>query len=100
MEALGPEHPRVGYAQENLGGLELMAGRYEEAAPFFARALSIKERAYGRESPELLVTLQSYALVLSSLGREAEARELDAWAAAISSSGLVPGSSRNRDPKE
>ncbi len=40
-------------------------------------------RRRGRESPELLETLQSYALILTYLDRAAEAQALDARAAAI-----------------
>ena len=68
---------------ENLGGLALMAGLYEEAEPLFARALAIKERRSGRESPDLIDTLQNFALVLAYLGREKEPEQLDARAAAI-----------------
>ncbi len=68
---------------ENLAGLALMAGLYEEAEPLFARALAIKERRYGRESPDLIDTLQNYALVLAYLGREKDAELLDTGAAAI-----------------
>ena len=90
--ALGAERPRVALVLENLGGLALMAGLYEEAEPLFARALvlddgesavAIKERRSGRESPDLIDTLQNYALVLAYLGREKEAEQLDARAAAI-----------------
>ena len=68
---------------ENLAGLALAYGRNDEAEPQFARALAIKERAFGNQSPELLGTLDSYALVLSYLERPAEAAALRARAAAI-----------------
>ncbi len=68
---------------ENLAGLALMAGLYEEAEPLFARALAIKERRSGRESPDLIDTLQNFALVLAYLGREKDAELLDTRAAAI-----------------
>ena len=48
-----------------------------------ARALAIKERAFGRESSEVAQTLQTYALVLRYTDRAAEADELDARAQAI-----------------
>ncbi len=82
-EALGAEHPHVALVVENLAGLALMAGLYEEAEPLFARALAIKERRYGWESPDLIDTLQNYALVLAYLGREKDAELLDTRAAAI-----------------
>ena len=48
-----------------------------------AWALAIKEGVYGDRSPELLETLESYALVLIYLDRAVEAQALNARAAAI-----------------
>jgi pimeloyl-ACP methyl ester carboxylesterase len=58
-------------------------GRIEDAEPLYRRALRIEEVAYGSDHPEVAITLEAYAGVLRGLGRDAEAAELEARAAAI-----------------
>ena len=50
--ALGPDHPKVATALNNLAVLLRATNRLDEAEPLFRRALAIDERAYGPDHPE------------------------------------------------
>jgi tetratricopeptide (TPR) repeat protein len=67
----------------HLAELYRVQGRYEEAEPFYQRALALLEKVRGREHPELLGTLTGYAALLRKTGRKAEAKQLDDRAEAI-----------------
>ena len=61
-QRLGPEHPQVGVALENLALLyHEKTGDLERAEPLYRRALSIQEQALGPEHPEV-------ASILANLG--------------------------------
>lgn len=68
---------------ESLAGVYLMAGRYAEAAPHYARVLERVEVKLGAVHPDLVPILDSYALALRNLDRDNEASALEARADAI-----------------
>jgi len=57
--------------------------KYEEAEPFFRRALAIWEKALGPEHPNVAQVLENYADLLRKTGREEEASGMEARAQAI-----------------
>jgi tetratricopeptide (TPR) repeat protein len=57
----------------NLAALHYRRGAYRDALPLLARALRLEEQAHGPDYPELAVTLDNYAAVLTELARPAEA---------------------------
>ena len=50
-KALGPDHPDVALALNNLAELYRNQGRYAEAEPLYKRALAIEEKALGPDHP-------------------------------------------------
>ena len=58
----------------NLAALHYRRGAYRDALPLLARALRLEEQAHGPDYPELAVTLDNYAAVLTELARPAEPR--------------------------
>ena len=62
-------------------------GRYAEAEPLFKRALVIREKALGPEHPDVVTSLESYALLLRDMGRPDEASMLESRARAIGAQG-------------
>ena len=48
---LGPEHPDVAAALNNLALRYKTQGRYVEAEPLYRRSLAIREKALGPEHP-------------------------------------------------
>jgi hypothetical protein len=57
--------------------------RYAEAEPLFKRALVIREKTLGLEHPNLVTSLEAYALLLRDMGRPDEASMLESPARAI-----------------
>ena len=53
---LGPDHPYVALALNNLGNDLSRQGKLDEAAALQARALAIREQAYGPDHPEVAST--------------------------------------------
>jgi len=80
VEELGPEHPQVGVARENVASLLSEIGRLDEAATELDAALAIETRAWGRDSPRLLTARMTRVQLLRRQGKpveaEAEAREV------------------------
>ena len=62
-KTLGPDHPDVASALNNLAVLCRDQGRYAEAEPLFQRALAIAEKALGLDHPDISVRLGNLALV-------------------------------------
>jgi tetratricopeptide (TPR) repeat protein len=71
---------------ENAGAAEILAmlasalrnqKKYAEAEPLFQRALQIQEQKLGADHPDLIVTLQAYAILLERTGRKADAKKLE-----------------------
>ena len=52
-------------------------GQYAKAEPLYQRALAIWEKALGPEHPELLKSLENYAVLLRDIGRPKEAEALE-----------------------
>jgi hypothetical protein len=57
-----------------------LEGRYTDAEPLLKRLLAIKEAALGHNSPQLVPILDSYVIVLRVLGRDDEAKSMEARA--------------------
>ena len=49
--ALGPDHPHVATALNNLAGLYQSQGRYADAEPLYKRSLGIVENTLGTDNP-------------------------------------------------
>ncbi len=75
---LGPDHPLTATSLNNLALLYSDQCRYEEAALLYRRALEIEEKGYGPEHPETALDPKNYVIVLHKLGREDEARAIEA----------------------
>ena len=67
----------------NLALLQGDRGAWRAAEPLLARAQAIEEEALGRDSPELIATLENRAAVLERLDRRDEAAAARQRAAAI-----------------
>ena len=89
-KALGPEHPDVALALNNLAGLYDDQGRYAEAEPLYKRALAIYEKALGPDHPDVAQALNNLALLHRHQGRYAEAEPLYKRALAIYEKALGP----------
>ena len=50
-KALGPDHPEVALALNNLAELYRDQGRYAEAEPLLKRALAIRKKVFGPDHP-------------------------------------------------
>jgi tetratricopeptide (TPR) repeat protein len=60
-KALGPVHPDVAQALNNLAGLYDTKGDYAKAEPLYQRALQIWEKALGPEHPTVALALDNLA---------------------------------------
>ena len=60
-KALGPDHPDVAQALNNLAVLYYKQGRYAEAEPLYKRALAIGEKALGPDHPDVATALNNLA---------------------------------------
>jgi tetratricopeptide (TPR) repeat protein len=70
-------------ALNNLAALRFREGAYRDAGPMLAQALQLEEKALGPDDPELAVTLDNYAAVLTTLERGPEAEAARHRATAI-----------------
>jgi CHAT domain-containing protein/tetratricopeptide (TPR) repeat protein len=80
---LGPDHPLVGTALNNLARLYGGQGRYVEAEPLYQRSLAIREKALGPEHPDVAQSLNNLAQLYDTQGRYAEAEPLQKRGLAI-----------------
>jgi tetratricopeptide (TPR) repeat protein len=64
---LGPEHPSVAMAINNLGSLYFSQAKYEKAEPLVKRALAIYEKALGPEHPNTVMCLNNLASLYNEL---------------------------------
>jgi hypothetical protein len=71
----------------NLASLYHIQGRYAEAEERYKGALAIRKKVLGLQNPETLSLTKSYADLLKTLGRDAEAHHLNS-----TSNGFVSGS--------
>jgi len=60
-KALGPDHPDIALSLNNLAGLYDSQGKYDEAEPFYTRALGIWEKALGPDHPNVATSLNNLA---------------------------------------
>ena len=99
-KALGPEHPDVGTALNNLAGLYQAQGRYAEAEPLSKRSLSLREKALGPDHPSVGQSLNNLAGLYENQGRTTEAeplykRSLSIWEKALGPDHPQVGASLN-----
>jgi tetratricopeptide (TPR) repeat protein len=73
---LGPDHPRVATALNNLAQLLHDTNRLNEAEPLMRRALEIDEASYGPQHPEVASMLNNLATLLHATNRLGEAEPL------------------------
>jgi hypothetical protein len=78
--SLGSEHADVACGMHNLATLYHVNKRYDQAEEHYKRALAICRKTLGNEHSSTLRLLKSYAALLKTLNREAEAENLDAYA--------------------
>lgn len=73
-QRLGYERPEVAAELHLIGALHHEAGRYDEAAAFYTKALAIRERTLGPDHPEVAAALEDLAAARREAGdvREAE----------------------------
>jgi TonB family protein len=74
-KALGPEHPLVGEALQNLASVQFGKKNYGEAQSLYKRALKIFEKAYGRDSIKLVAMLDNTGWLYVAQGNVGEAED-------------------------
>jgi tetratricopeptide (TPR) repeat protein len=74
----------------NLALLYFTRGQYAKAEPLYQRALSIWEKALGREHPDVANSLHNLALLYKTQGQYAKAERLYERALAIREKALGP----------
>ncbi|CAN0300146.1 unnamed protein product, partial [Scytosiphon promiscuus] len=65
-KVLGPDHPAVAEALDNLAGLLNVQGRYNKANSLFRRSLEIEDKRLGPDHPGLAARLNHLAHLLVS----------------------------------
>ena len=80
---LGPDHPDVATCLAVLAAVYSEQEDYTRAEPLFQRSLKIRQEKLGADHPEVADVLEDYAEMLERIGRNGEARELEARAATI-----------------
>ena len=86
--ALGPEHPNVATALNNLAKLYYDQGRYADAEPLFKRSLAIREKSLGLNHPDVAVVLENLTNLDHVQDRYAEAETFYSRSLAIRESAL------------
>jgi tetratricopeptide (TPR) repeat protein len=89
-KALGPEHPDVATALNNLASLYRYDGQLALAESLYRRALDIDERALGPDHAQVARDLSNLASLYDSEGRFADAEPLYEWALASDEKALGP----------
>jgi tetratricopeptide (TPR) repeat protein len=89
-KSLGPEHPRVATAVNNLAGLLWATNRLADAEPLFRRALAIDEKSLGPDHPDVAIDLSNLGFLLKGTNHLAEAEPLMRRALAIFEARLGP----------
>ena len=89
-KALGPDHPDVAVALNNLADLYQAQGRYADAEPLYKRALAIREKTLGPDHPDVAISLNNLAELYRAQGRYADAEPLYKRALAIREKTLGP----------
>jgi CHAT domain-containing protein/tetratricopeptide (TPR) repeat protein len=91
---LGPDHPNVARALNNLGQLLVTTQRLSEAEPLLRRALTIDEQRFGRDHPNVGRDLNNLAQLLKHAGRPIEVEPLMRRALAIEEKSSGPNHPR------
>jgi CHAT domain-containing protein/endonuclease YncB( thermonuclease family) len=89
-KALGPEHPDVAQALNNLAMLYQAQGDYGRAAPLYQRSLAIREKALGPEHPQVALSLNNLASLYQDQGDYGRAAPLYQRSLAIREKALGP----------
>lgn len=89
-KALGPEHPLVASALNNLASLHDAKGDYAKAEPLYLRAAAIWEKALGPDHPELARAFNNLAALYDARGDYPKAEPLYVRALAILEKALGP----------
>jgi len=87
---LGPDHPAVGVALNNLGFVLKATGDLTGAEPMYRRALALRERTLGAGHPDVAASLTNLAALLKKKGDLAGAVPLLKRAVAILEAALGP----------
>jgi len=82
-KVLGPEHPDVATALDELGQILHRKGEYARAEPPYQRALAIREKALGLEHPDVAESLNNLAFLYYERGDYGKAEPLYQRALAI-----------------
>jgi tetratricopeptide (TPR) repeat protein/tRNA A-37 threonylcarbamoyl transferase component Bud32 len=90
VAALGPEHPAVGTAFNNIGIIQRKQGNYADALVSMNEGLRIREATLGSNHPRVGDALYNVGNVRRQIGEDAEALALFERALAIWQTGLGP----------
>ena len=93
-QGLGPDHPNVASALNNLAMLLRVTNRLVEAEPLYRRALAIDEQRSGPDHPRVAACLNNLASLLGDMNRPSEAEPFFRRALAIDEQNSGPD-----DPK-
>ena len=78
VNALGPNHPFVAVTLMDLAGMETAQGNYDRATEHYARAVQIRQDAFGKDDPRVAEALAGYAKVLRKTCHRLEAAKVEA----------------------
>ena len=87
-KGLGPDHPNVATALNNLAELYRFQGRYADADPLYKRALAMREKTLGPNHPDVAQSLNNLAEFYRAQGRDVDAEPLYKRALAINEKAL------------
>ncbi|WP_375771750.1 tetratricopeptide repeat-containing serine/threonine protein kinase [Archangium gephyra] len=87
-KVLGPEHPKVISAYNNLGVALGALGKYEEARAAYEQALTLRRKTLGPDNPLVANSYSNLGTALGQLGKHDEARDLYEHALAIRKNAL------------
>jgi tetratricopeptide (TPR) repeat protein len=90
--ALGPDHPDVAKALNNLAVMYMELGRYAEAEPLLTRALRVREIEFGNDHPNVAANLYNLGIVNMEQARYAEAESFHKRALEIRERAFEPNS--------
>ncbi len=96
-KSYGEYSPRTAVVVNNLGGYHLDHGNLIEAAKYFERALELKEKVLGKDSPALLRSLNNLAVVYGMLNRKADAQEMSKRSSALMKSKIASSEQKDID---
>lgn len=98
--ALGADHPSVATLLDHLALVFELRDRFDKAVALRQRALRITEDALGEGHLNIVPSLRGYAKLLRRMGRETDARLLEARAAAITARAGRRGEAGDEEARE